>query len=153
MKNIDSKICFPCVQFNHSSLYLMCIVAYLRQCVENKGSVSAWLCCLAAFLSFSLFLFFLQRLFFPSPHLFVRTRMSHHRQAPQRGTGKKISLCSQQAELVIDGRLNKNRRGALSAKLWKTETTFMVKKKVCLYWLSFSDVFKCDFSALKSSHS
>lgn len=93
-------ICFPCVCFNHSSLYLVCRSAYLRQCDENKVAVSAWLCCLGAFLSF-----FSEGFFFHSPSLVVRTRMSHHRQAPQR---KKKSLCSQPAKVVIDGRLNKN---------------------------------------------
>lgn len=85
----------------------MCIVAYLRQCVENKGSVSTWLCCFAALLHF--FLFFFWRFFFPFHSLVVRTRMSHHRQAPERGAEKKNPLCSKPAEVVIDGMLNKNK--------------------------------------------
>lgn len=54
--NIESTFVFPCVCFNHSSLYLVRRSAYLRQCDENKVAVSARLCCPAAFLSCFFFL-------------------------------------------------------------------------------------------------
>lgn len=75
-------------------------------CKKKKRRLSEYLavllCCLTAFLSF---LFFWRRFFlFP-----FRTRMSLHRQAPQRcpEKTKQKTLCSQPAEVVIDGTLNK----------------------------------------------
>lgn len=69
--------------------------------------VAVWPCCLAASLSLPLSFFF-RKVLFSSPSVVVRTRMSHHREAPQRGQRKKKSLCAlSQPEVVIDGRLNK----------------------------------------------
>lgn len=93
-------VCFPCVCFNHSSLYLVRRSANLRRCDENKVAVSARLCCLAAFLS----VFFFEGFFPPLSYSCCQDKDV----TPQTGTTKKKkSLCSQPAKVVIDGRLNK----------------------------------------------
>lgn len=77
--------------------------------------------------------------------------MSRYRQAPQREPEKKTN-CSQPVEVVIDGRLNSNGgKSTLSAKLWRTQTSFMVEKKTVsqqatAQLLHTAAVYRCSFS-------
>lgn len=117
----------------------MCTVAYLRQCAEkNKGSASTWLRRFAALLHVFFFLFFSCFLFrrfflFLSHSLVVRTRMSHHRQAPQRGPERrkknKKLLSASRGSNRWDVKQKQRKKGTLSAKLWNTETAFMAEGK------------------------
>lgn len=89
---------------------LLCIVAYSRQCAENKGSGKCvWLCGRAAslHLSLSLSLFFFVR--FCSPLLVLLSGQGCHTTERRHKEGReKKSLCAlSQPEVVIDGRLNK----------------------------------------------
>lgn len=88
---------------------LLCIVAYSRQCAENKGSGKCvWLCGRAASLHLCLSpsLFFFLR--FCSPLLVLLSGQGCHTTERRHKEGRKKSLSAlSQPEVVIDGRLNK----------------------------------------------
>lgn len=89
VRNTESKFVFPVSVLITSFCILLCIVAYPRQCAENKGSESVQLCCLAAFLSF-FFLF--------SWGFCCRDKdVTPQRGAPKKAKEKKKWLCSQPA--------------------------------------------------------
>lgn len=130
----------------------MCTVAYLRQCAEkNKGSASTWLRRFAALLHvFSFFffhVFFSEGFFYSSLTVSLSGRGCHttdrHHKEGQREE-KKIKNCSQPAEVVIDGTLNKNRGrkahflpscGIQKPLSWR-------RGKESIDWLSFSVVYR-----------
>lgn len=109
------------------------------------------LCCMTAFLSFCLF-FSSFLCLFP-----FRTRMSLHRQAPQRRPEtpppqKKTPLCSQPAEVVIDGTLNKKNRERKAHFLPSCERqTPLLWWKISLNWLCLSVVCRREFPEVENS--
>lgn len=126
----------------------MGIDTHLRNCAGDKGSgrkpTLALLppCSPHFFFHIYIYIYFilLQRLFPPSPCLFVRSGKSHQRQTSQRGLAKKTP-CTQSAEVAIDERLNKNRRRKTQflAGVGKQEWFICLKKKSnCIgsaFWL------------------
>lgn len=98
-RNTESKFVFPVSVLITLLCVLLCIVAYSRQCAENKGSGKCvWLCGRAASLHLCLspsLIFFLR---FCSPLLVLLSGQGCHTTERHHKEGrKKKSLCSQPA--------------------------------------------------------
>lgn len=104
--------------------------AYLRRFLAKGLSeyLAVPLCCLTAFLSFFYFIYLFFNLFFFFP---FRTRMSLHRQAPQRGPKKKKKknavISASRGSDRWDVKQKHRKKGSLFAKLWKTDTPLWCK--------------------------
>lgn len=149
------QICFPCVCFNHSSLYLVCIVAYLRRWIAKRKK-TPWVLGRAALLPDCIFVFLSFFFFFSLPLSFQDKDVT-----PQTGTTKtarnpppkkKTPLCSQPAEVVINGTLNKKNRERKAHFLPSCERqTPLLWWKISLNWLCLSVVCRREFPEVENS--
>lgn len=124
--------------------------AYLRRFFAKRlrEYLAEPLCCLTAFLSFCLYLFLFFLFFFAFFFFFpFRTRMSLHRQAPQRGPEKKETknqnaiISASRGSDRWDVKQKRRKKGSLFAKLWKTDTPLWCKisfNRLC--FLLYTDV-------------
>lgn len=109
-KKCWAKISFPWVCLNHSFFCLVCIVSYLRLCVAGRDWLGWAVLLPHCFVFIGVFFSFLKLFFLPV--VYVRTGLPFHRQsgntkgAQKRGV-RGNRLCSDTAEVAIDGTLNK----------------------------------------------